>query len=70
MNKKERIQLSSDFELEIEGTTLQIFYNGRPSGGMSGFGGRIHGAVEDLTGLLRQLANDIEREVQKNQEKQ
>jgi hypothetical protein len=53
-----------DFAIEVStdgiGSTIQIFYAGRPSGGMSGFGGTPKRALEDMAELLRKLAADVD----------
>lgn len=63
----DKVQASvRDFEIEIThdgiGYTMQIIYNGRPSGGMSGFGGTLQNACRDLSDVLRKLADDVDSE--------
>lgn len=52
-----------DFAIIIEdgtyGPTVQIEYNGTLCAGMSGFGGSMRWAADDLSDVLRRLANDV-----------
>jgi hypothetical protein len=54
-----------NFEYEVtrteHGITIQLIYDGKPSDGMSCFGGTFKRARTEMAAFLRQLADEVYR---------